>query len=175
MRLMDNQKSPDSDLTVPNEPRHDKTNRLSVRPAMTQISLGIRPVWSESSLCAQWVDKIPRFLHADSEDSDQTGRMPRLIWVFDGHTTILLALSCCGWNENLQNDLFNNVSNKPALLDSVIRIFTVHTKKHQQPQVNQWRLIRMHRLSWVVAGCTGHFVGFAVHQLKLQILTPVGT
>ena len=28
------------------EPRHDQTNKMSVRPAMTQISLGIRPVWS---------------------------------------------------------------------------------------------------------------------------------
>ena len=27
------------------EPRHDKTNKRSVRPAKTQISLGIRPVW----------------------------------------------------------------------------------------------------------------------------------
>ena len=27
------------------EPRHDKTNKMSVRPAKTQISLGIRPVW----------------------------------------------------------------------------------------------------------------------------------
>ena len=26
------------------------------------------------------------FLHADREDSDQTGRMPRLIRVFAGHT-----------------------------------------------------------------------------------------
>ena len=26
----------------------------------------------ESSLCAQWVAKDPRFLQADSEDSDQT-------------------------------------------------------------------------------------------------------
>ena len=26
------------------------------------------------------------FLHADSEDSDQTGQMPRLIRVFAGHT-----------------------------------------------------------------------------------------
>ena len=43
------------------EPQHDKTNKMSVRTAKTQISLGIR------------------FLHADSEDSDQTGRMPRLI------------------------------------------------------------------------------------------------
>ena len=61
------------------EPRHDKTNKVSVRPAKTQISLGIRPVSSESSLCAQWVGKDPSFLHADSEDSDQTGRMPKLI------------------------------------------------------------------------------------------------
>ena len=45
---------------------HDKTNKMSVRPAKTQISLGIRPVWSESSLCAQWVAKGPRFLHADT-------------------------------------------------------------------------------------------------------------
>ena len=34
------------------EPRHDKTNKVSVRPAKTRISLGIRPVWSESSLSA---------------------------------------------------------------------------------------------------------------------------
>ena len=26
------------------EPRHDKTNKMTVRPAKTQISLGIRPV-----------------------------------------------------------------------------------------------------------------------------------
>ena len=61
------------------EPRHDKTNKMSVRLAKTEISLGIRPVWSESSLCAEWVAKDPMFLHADSEDSDQTGRMPSLI------------------------------------------------------------------------------------------------
>ena len=48
---------------------------MSVHPAKTQISLGIHPVWSESSLCAQWVAKDPRFLHADNKDSDQTGRM----------------------------------------------------------------------------------------------------
>ena len=32
-----------------NEPPHDKTNNVAVRPAKTQIS----PGWSESSLCAQ--------------------------------------------------------------------------------------------------------------------------
>ena len=44
-----------------NEPPRDKINNVAVRTAKTQISLGIR------------------FLHVDSEDSDQTGRMPRLI------------------------------------------------------------------------------------------------
>ena len=34
------------------EPRHDKTSKMSVRPAKTQISLGIRPVCSGSSLSA---------------------------------------------------------------------------------------------------------------------------
>ena len=63
-----------------------KPTKRPVRPAKTHISLGIRPVWSESSLCAQWVAKDPSFLHADSEDSDQIGWMPRLIWVFAGRT-----------------------------------------------------------------------------------------
>ena len=62
--------------------------------ANTQIRLG--RCWAESSLCAQWVAKDPSFLHADSEDFDQTGRMPRLIWVFAGRTLILLVLSCHG-------------------------------------------------------------------------------
>ena len=34
-----------------------KPTKWSMRPAEPQISLGIRPVWSESSLCAQWVGK----------------------------------------------------------------------------------------------------------------------
>ena len=45
-----------------------KQTRWPVRTAKTQISLGICPVWSESSLCAQWVAKNPRFLPADSKD-----------------------------------------------------------------------------------------------------------
>ena len=60
--------------------------------------IGIRQVWSESSLCAWWVVKDPRLLHADSEDSDQTERIPRLIWVFAGRTFILLVLSWGGSN-----------------------------------------------------------------------------
>ena len=35
----------------PYEPQHDKTNKVTMRLAKT-LSLGIHPVWSESSLCA---------------------------------------------------------------------------------------------------------------------------
>ena len=78
------------------EPRHDKTNKMSVRPPKTQLNLSIRPVWSESSLSA-WRKLGSLATHrAHSKDSDQTGRMPRLIWVFAGRTLILLVLSCRG-------------------------------------------------------------------------------
>ena len=78
------------------QPRHDKTNKVAVRLAKTQISLGIHPVWSESSLSA-WRSLGSSTTHwVHSEDSDQTGQMPRLIWVFTGRTLIVLVLSCCG-------------------------------------------------------------------------------
>ena len=57
----------------------DKLAKWSVRPEKTQISLGICPVGSESLLCAQWVAEDLMFLHAYSEDSDQTPWMRRLI------------------------------------------------------------------------------------------------
>ena len=63
-----------------------KPTKWHVHPSKRQISLGIRPVGSKSSLCAQWVPKGTSFLHADSEVSDQTGWMPSLIWVFAGRT-----------------------------------------------------------------------------------------
>ena len=63
-----------------NEPPRDKTNKVSVRPAKTQISLGIRPIWSESSL-SSW-----RTLGTLA-----THWAHRLIWVFAGRTTTLLV------------------------------------------------------------------------------------
>ena len=65
--------SEDKDALSESEPPHHKTNKWPLCPAKTQISLG-----------AQWVAEDPMFLHADSEDSDQTGRMHRLICVFAG-------------------------------------------------------------------------------------------
>ena len=50
-----------------------------VRPAMIQISLRIRAVWSESSLSAWRNFASLAIQNASSEDSDQTARM-RLMW-----------------------------------------------------------------------------------------------
>ena len=71
-----------------NEPRHDKTNKRVCAQRRLRSAWASRPVLSESSLCAWWVAKGPKFLHADSEDSDQTGR-----------TLTLLVLSCRGSND----------------------------------------------------------------------------
>ena len=56
-----------------------------MQPAKTQISLGICPVWSESSLTAQLVAKNPKVLDADSEDSSD--------WV-DAHADPSLCWFC---------------------------------------------------------------------------------
>ena len=87
-----------SPYTARNELKHDKTNKMSMLPAKTQVSLGIRPVSSESLLCA-WRNLLSLATHwVHSEDSDQTGQMPRLIWVFAGCTAISLVLSSRGSN-----------------------------------------------------------------------------
>ena len=68
------------------EPPHDKSTKWSWRPANTQINLGNRPVWSESSLSA-WRSTGSLASHwAHSEDSVQTWWIPRLIRVFAERT-----------------------------------------------------------------------------------------
>ena len=64
-----------------NEPPNDKTNQMACVPSENSDQPG-----SDSSLCSQWVAKDPSFLHVDSEDSDQTEWMPRLIKVFAWRT-----------------------------------------------------------------------------------------
>ena len=70
-----------------------KPTKWHVRLAKTQVSLGIHPVWSESSLCAWRRLGFSATHEVHSEYSDQTGRMPRLIWVFTGHTCHFIGLS----------------------------------------------------------------------------------
>ena len=62
---------------------------------MAGVSIEESTQSDQSSLFAQLEARDLMLLHADSDVSDQTERMPRLIHVFAGHA-ILLVLSCCG-------------------------------------------------------------------------------
>ena len=86
-----------------------KKKKWHVRPAKTQISLGIRPVWSESSLSARRKLGSLATHWAHCEDSDQTGRMPRLSWVFAGRTVILMVLSLGGSNMKAQKQSYQTI------------------------------------------------------------------
>ena len=70
-----------------------------------QISLGIRPVWSESSLSAWSFGSLA--VHWEHNiDSDRTGWKPWLIWVLTGRICHLLVLSCC---DSLHQDVFKRL------------------------------------------------------------------
>ena len=86
----------------------DKNQQNGMCAQRRQVSLGIRPVRSESSLSA-WrkLESLAATHWAHSEDSDQTRRMPRLIWVFAGHTVIVLVLS---WGSSYHTSCIVNLS-----------------------------------------------------------------
>ena len=73
-----------------------KPTKCHVRPAKTRISLGICPVWSESLLSARRNIRSLATHWVHSEVADQTGWLPRLIWVYLCAQVVLLVLSCAG-------------------------------------------------------------------------------
>ena len=64
------------------EPPHDKTNKMTYAPSENSDQPGHPP--SLIRVFAVSMKKAWASLH--SKDPDQTGRMPRLIWVFTGRT-----------------------------------------------------------------------------------------
>ena len=65
------------------EPEHDKTNKMACAPS-EDLDQPRQPPSLISAFAV--VANDPKFLHADSEVSDQTRRIRRLIWVFGGRT-----------------------------------------------------------------------------------------
>ena len=113
------------DASYPFEPWHDKTNKMTVHPAKTQISLGTHPVWSESSLSA-WRKLVSLATHwAHIEDSDAEAD-PSLCWahtVFVGFVMtvshLMFFLSLCPYFEfrySPDNSYFFNQTPKPATI-----------------------------------------------------------
>ena len=67
-------------LCITYEPEYIKTNKMTC--TLRRLRSAYASTQSDqSSLCTQWVAQGPRFLHADSEDSDQTGQADQsLCW-----------------------------------------------------------------------------------------------
>ena len=73
--------------------KHQRTTKpmiRRVRSAKTQISLRIRAVWSESSLIACLLYP-PGYQTGIKENPCYTGWMYKLIWVFAGHTGLIVG------------------------------------------------------------------------------------
>ena len=102
---------------------HDKTNKMMCAQRRLRSSWPslIRDfTWRKlGSLATHW---------EHSEDSDHTGRMCRLIWVFTGHTVILLVL---WWSSSfIQVNLISSAS-----ASDVSAIFR---KPEARPIISQW-------------------------------------
>ena len=87
-----------------------KPTKWPAHPGKTQISLSVRPVWSESSLPGWRSIGSLAGIRTHKEDSDQTGWMSRLIRVFVGHKGhfvgfVMLQLKWLNNSQSLQWDL----------------------------------------------------------------------
>ena len=79
----------------PSEPKHDKTSKMICAPSEDSDQTGhpssLTRVFAVRSV-GNYKDQ--RFLHAENDDWDQTGRMPGLSEYSLGEQVILLDLSC---------------------------------------------------------------------------------
>ena len=116
---------------------------MTVRPAKTQIRLD----GSESSQCAHWVAKDPRYLHADSEVSDQTGRMPRLIWVFAARNSFCWFCHVAAHFASQQNISEEAGRERGFAFSMVLNLTALERQKHVLLQAGDIWLIKQW-LSW---------------------------
>ena len=94
------------------EPQHYKTNKITCAPSKDSDQPAHARNLIRVFACVQWVAKDPSFLHADSEDSDQTGRMRT------GHFVGFVMLQLIWINVTLQTgERQNRVGNKGAVSD----------------------------------------------------------
>ena len=106
---------------------HLMTNptKWHVHPAKTQISLGIRPVWSVFAVCMKKHWTLNYLLSAQWRlwSDWVTG----LIWVFAGCIVVLLVLSWGGyrqWSKNNKSSQTNRISsNMTARVKSLEHVF----------------------------------------------------
>ena len=116
-----------------------KPTKWHVRPAKTQISLNIRPVWSESLLCVLMIAKELMLLYADAK-ADLSRRWAHVIvslcwfWHAEAHFYWLIAIMqtvCSLWvyeKHELYIFILHNI--RFAGCDSITKIDNIALSKY---------------------------------------------
>ena len=158
-----------SDLRPLFEPPHDKTNKMTVHPAKTQISLGTRPVWSDgwmdelgilrpfnsiSVISRRWKGEHERLCamkrrSGSGRISPPVGFQPATPWSEVGSANRSATRTLLVWSESLLSAWRKLGS---------LATHWVHSKDAVQTR-------RMPRLIWVFAGCTVILLGFVMRRL----------
>ena len=126
----------------------------------------LRSAWAspqsdQSLLSALWVAKDQNLLQADSEDSDQPGHPPRLIWVFAGRTDHFVGFVVLWLYMLCKNEwgpvLYDCDKSLRCLLHKNMNVVNGNTKYHN-PFLT-WFV-------WIQHGCLGSFFNI---NLKLKM------
>ena len=117
------------------EPSHNKTNKMICAPSEDFRSAWASAQPDQSSQCAQWVAEDPMFLHAESEYSDRTGRMPRLIWVSAGCSLFYLFIFFCHSAAHFLLHYMNDILFKITLRFSINSSFLNSQLHNQLPMI----------------------------------------
>ena len=111
------------------EPPHDKTSKMACAPSEDSYQPGLSTQSDQSSLSTgRKPGSLPTHgAHSEDSDqtgrnSDQTGRMPKLIWAFAGRTVILLVLS---WGGSTLIEPRNETRIIDTTMWSLMRAYTV--------------------------------------------------
>ena len=144
-----------------------KPTKLHLSPAKIQISLGIRPVMSEFSLCAKWVTKDPN-CQADSEDWVFARRTCHIVdfvmlWLNYGYnlakTCVRVTLTALLSSESSKSLEIVDITNLGV--NSLVRKHQLCWSDYATPQVYP-RLYCSHIAQFCILSCTEDFVSISL-------------
>ena len=137
------------------EPLHYKTKQNDLC-AQRKLRSACASVQSDQSLCCSH-EEATHWAH--SKDSDQTGWMSRLMWVFAGRTGDFVVFSYCDssvTSENLDQQSFLPVR--------TIKVFSKRAYALRQTLNGRrrWHVLEWGTQGWSPCGLTCHLFGFSI-------------
>ena len=134
------------------------------------ISLGIRPVRSDSSLSAWRKLGLLATHWAHNEDSDHSGQMPRLIWVFAARTCHFVGFVIRWLKSKLDRPYRRWKGTRVQIQKGRKRDKVLRTREPPNDKTNKLACASSEdsdqpgyppSLIWIFAGRTCHFVGLS--------------